>query len=160
MRKRIITTFVTAVAALAIVALPAGAGNSTPTGVRFSMLGGADPASRTILANTAFYVRHGFRTVAGDSSPQEIQQSSIKLSVNGAKQNGIIDQEFSATTPKVLTGKFSLFNFPNGLAPGTYVLTITFTFQGKDILTRDVTVYSLATCQYGTTDGLLCAPPS
>lgn len=158
MSKRIIVSLIAAIA-LAVGALPVGAGTSTPTGARFSMLGGPDPAVRTIQANTAFYVKHGFRTVAGDASPQEIQQSSVTLAVDGAKKNGTIIQEFSDTTPRVLTGKFSLFNFPNGLAPGTYVLTITFTFQGKDILTRDITVYSLVTCQYGTTDGLLCAPP-
>ena len=56
-------------------------------------------------------------------------------------------------------GKFSLFNFPNGLAPGTYTFTITFTFRGQDTLVRNTTIFALATCENGTVDGLQCAPP-
>jgi hypothetical protein len=153
--KRIIVSLV-AVLAAAVVVLPVGAGVSTPTGVRLSLLGGT---SRGILADTPFYVKHGFRTVAGDSSPQEIQQSSFTLSVDGVSQRGVIIQEFSDTTPRVLTGKFSLFNFPNGLPVGIYTFTIAFKFQGKVILTNDLTVYVQTSCQYGTFDNLQCSGP-
>jgi hypothetical protein len=113
---------------------------------------------RAILANTPFNVKHGF-VLDPESTPSEIQQSSIDLYVDGAKQRGTIIQEFSGTKPPTLTAKWSLFNFPNGLAPGTYVLRIAFGFRGQIVLTRDMTIYSLPSCVNGTTDGLLCAPP-
>ena len=155
--KRIIVS-IAAMLALAVTALPAGAGATDPTGVRLSLLGG-NSTERAIQANTAFYVKHGFRIVDGDSTPAEIQQSSVTVSVDGKKQSAVILQEFTDTKPKTLVGKFSLVNFPNGLAVGTHSMIVEFEFRGQVILTRNFTIYSLATCENGTVDGLLCAPP-
>jgi hypothetical protein len=151
--KRIIVSLAAALA-LATVAL---AGSTTPTGVRFSMLGGG--TDRAFQANTAFYVYHGFRTVAGDSSPQEIQQSSITLTADGVSQKGFIVQEFSDTKPRALTGKFYLFNFPTGLPVGHHTLTIEFIFKGEVQLARTYSIDSVDPCQYGTFDGLQCQGP-
>jgi hypothetical protein len=155
--KRIIVS-IAAMLALAVTALPAGAAATDPTGVKFSVLGGG--TERAILANTAFYVKHGFRIVDGDSTPAEIQQSSVTVSVDGVAQKAVILQEFTDTKPKTLVGKFSLVNFPNGLAVGTHSMTVAFGFRGEVILTRNFTLYSLATCEYGTFDGLQCSPPA
>jgi hypothetical protein len=88
----------------------------------------------------------------------DVQQSSITLYVDGVKQNGIIVQEFTTTKPPTLKEKWYQFNFPNGLAAGTYVFRIDFQIRGEVVLSRTVTVYA-QNCQYGTTNGLLCAPP-
>ena len=154
--KRIIVS-IAAMLALAVTALPAGAGATDPTGVKLSLLPGG--GGRAILANTAFHVKHGFRNIGGDATPAEIQQSSVKLAVDGVSYKGVILQEFTGTKPRVFSGKFSLFNFPDGLAEGTYVLTITFEFRGQVTLTTDTTIFSLPTCVNGTVDGLQCAPP-
>lgn len=150
--KRIIVSLAAALA-LATVALAA----TTPTGVRFSMLGGG--TDRAFQANTAFYVYHGFRTVDGDASPQEIQQSQITLTADGVSQKGSIVQEFTGEKPRVLSGKFYLFNFPTGLAVGHHTLTIEFWFKGENLLTRTYNIDSVDPCQYETFDGLQCSGP-
>jgi hypothetical protein len=163
MSKRITVSLIAALAILAAVA-SAGAGSSTPTGEKLGIsFGGTD--SRTILANTPFFVKGGFRVGDGDTT-SDVQQSQFTLSVDGVKQNGVIIQEFSDTTPRVLTGKFSLFNFPSGLPVGTYVFHIEYVIRGAVIQSRNVTIVSVASCQYGfatlndgTTSTLLCGPP-
>jgi hypothetical protein len=150
---------------LAVAALPAGAGPTDPTGARLNLLSSQEVSSRSILANVPFHVKHGFRTVAGDSSPQEIQTSLVSLAVDGVAQRGVVLQEFSDTKPRVLTGKFYLFNFPNGLPLNTtlqtpYVMVLKFTFKGEVTLTRTVNVYVMSDCEYGVqADGLQCQGP-
>jgi hypothetical protein len=155
MSKRIIVSLIAAIA-LAVGALPAGAGGVQPTGVRLSLLSGGP--DRAILANTPFNVKHGFFLDA-ESTPNDIQTSQIRLTVDGNSQNGYVIQEFSTTKPPTLISKQYLFNFKNGLPPGTYAFQIQFVFRGEVILTVDRTIYSLASCENGTTNGLLCAPP-
>ena len=160
MRKRIIITFIAALA-LSIGALPAGGATSPPPNPRITVFGGTQLA---ILADTTFYVYHGFRTVAGDSTPQEIMQTQFNLSLDGAKQKGTLVWEYSDTKPRVVTGKFTKYSFVGGLPVGTYVLDSEFIFQGKVVFTNSQTIYAVASCQYGTVTtgpgaGLYCAPP-
>jgi hypothetical protein len=151
---------------LAVAALPAGAGATDPTGPRLSLLGGGNPSARTILANVPFHVRHGFRNVNGDATPQELQSSQVALTVDGVSQRGVVIQEFTTTKPRTLDGKFSLFNFPNGLPLNVdvytpYVFVVTFTFKGEASLTQTVNVYVVEACQYGVqADGLQCQGPA
>src|SRR6476619_102078 len=99
---RIVATLIVALATL-VVAFPASAGNSTPTGVRLGLLGGF--TDRAILANTPFYVKQGFLVDDPNSgcnpcdSVSDVQQSQITLKVDGTKQNGTVIQEFSTTKP-------------------------------------------------------------
>ena len=166
--KRIIVSLAAALA-VAVVALPAGAGNSTPTGVRLPGLffGG----TQSIQANTAFYVSQKFVVddpASGcdpcDTAP-DVQQSSISLTVNGKAQNGSIILEFTDTKPRTLVSKTYLFNFPNGLPAGTYTFVLSFTIRGRDAGASPftTTIVAQAPCQYGTVAsgpgaGLLCAP--
>jgi hypothetical protein len=162
MSKRIIVSLIAAIA-LAVGALPAGAGTATPTGVRLGVLGGF--TERAILADTAFYIQQGFVVddPASGCNPCDtaidVQQSSFTVSVNGVRQQGFVIQTFSDTRPRTLVSKFYLYNFASGLPVGTYTLHIEFAIRGQVVLARDLTIYSLASCENGTTNGLLCAPP-
>jgi hypothetical protein len=182
MRKRIIVSLVAAVA-LAIGALPAGAGNpnAVPTGVGLPGLLHEGERTFAIQANTAFFVRHkfvvddpnaGYCGGAGQpvcDGPVDVQQSSITLTVNGKAQNGTITTTLTDTTPKKVYSKEYLFNFANGLAanadgsPARYVFVLTFTIRGVVVLRSTTNVDAVVSCQYGTVQsgqgaGLICAP--
>ena len=131
--------------------------------------------SRAILANTAFYSTQafvvddptaGYCGGAGQpacAGPVEIRQSSISLTVNGKRQSGNIVYTYTGTNAKDVESKANLFDFPNGLpgnadgSPLRYVFVFTFTLGGKVIGTYTHNVDVVASCQYGTTNGLLCA---
>jgi hypothetical protein len=176
MHKRIIVSIIAA-AALAIGALPAGASNSTPTGARLGSLfvGGG----RAILAGAPFYVTQSFVVddptagyCGGAGQPTcdtatDVQQSSISLTIDGKVQNGSIIQTRTDTKPSTLISKTYLFNFPNGLPVGTYVLSLSFTIRGQNVGTFNTTLDALASCQYGVKSsgppndgiGLYCLGP-
>jgi hypothetical protein len=160
--KRIIVSLIIAATALSVGVLSAGGATAPPPNPRISAFGGN--GSLTILADTTFYVYHGFRTVDGDSTPQEIMQSQFNLSVDGVKQKGTIVWEYSDTKPRVVTGKFYKYSFPSGLPVGTYLFYFEFLYQGKVVYTNTLTVTAVTSCQYGTVTsgpgtGLYCAPP-
>ncbi|MFL5944589.1 MAG: hypothetical protein ACJ74D_07635 [Gaiellaceae bacterium] len=153
--------FVVAVAAL-IVLPSAGAAspNSVPTGVK--LITTFCNCTATIQANTPFFVKHGF-IIDSTDTPADVQQSQVSLTVNGVSQKGAVVQTFSDTKPPTLTGKFYLFNFPNGLPVGTYTFVVTFTIRGQ--ASAFTSTVEAVNCPYGTiTSGtgtgtdLLCAP--
>ena len=181
MRKRIIAALAAALA-VAIVALPAGAGNpnATPTGIGLTGLLHTGDRTFSIQANTPFFVRNKFVVddpnagyCGGAGQPVcdtslDVQQSSITLTVNGKAQNAVITTTLTDTKPKSVYSKEYLFNFPSGLAanadgsPARYVFVETFTIRGQDVLVSPTNVDAVVTCQYGTIQsgqgaGLLCA---
>lgn len=89
----------------------------------------------------------------------DVQQSSFTVSLNGARRQRYVIQNFSDTKPRTLVSKFYLYNFPSGLPVGTYTLHIEFLTRGQVVLAGDLTIYSVGSCEFGTTNGLLCAPP-
>jgi hypothetical protein len=89
----------------------------------------------------------------------DVQKSSYSLYVNDVSQNGVVSQEFTTTKPATLVAKWYLFNFANGLPAGTYVFHLVPSIRSTVVGERTVTVYVVDSCQYGTTNGLFCAPP-
>jgi hypothetical protein len=174
MKKRIIAALVGSFALIAtLIVLPtAGAAFTPPTGTGVR-LGGIfrDGAERAILANTAFYVTQSFVVddpnagyCGGAGQPVcdtavDVQQSSISLTMDGKRQNGLIYYTYTDTKPRQVVAKAYLFNFPNGLPVGTHVMSITFTIRGANAGTFTQTLDALASCENGTIDGLQCAPP-
>jgi hypothetical protein len=171
--KRIIVSLI---AALAVLVPSAGAVNSTPTGYALPGLLHTGTRSLSILADTPFYFttkfvvddpNAGYCGGAGQpvcDTATDVQQSSISLTVDGKTQNGSITLTFTDTKPRTLISKAYLFNFASGLPVGTYTFVLTYTIRGQVVLVSTTTVYSLASCQYGTITsgqgaGILCAPP-
>lgn len=167
MKKRIVVSLI---AAVAVIVPSASAGSTTPTGSKLPFNFNRTNTSMAIQANTPFYVNGGFGVDDPSSgcnpcdTISDVQQSQVNLYVNGVSQKGTVIQQFSNTTPRTLTFKNFLFNFPSGLPVGSYVFRVEYFIRGAVTYTNTVTIDAVASCQYGTVTtnpgaGLLCAPP-
>jgi hypothetical protein len=170
-------TMIFAAAALAVGALPASAGNSTPTGSKLPINFNRSQSPITIQANTAFFIKGGFVVddpnggyCGGAGQPvcdtvSDVQQSQVDLFVDGKKQNGTTTQEFTDTKPPTLFAKWFLYNFPTGVpVGGPYQFRVDYTIRGTLGSSATTPIYAVATCPYGTITtnpgaGLICAPP-
>jgi hypothetical protein len=122
-------------AAILVVAAPATANNKPTTGSRIMLF--APPT--TFVANTPFYIEHGFICELGDAScigSQISAQSSFTLYVDDVLQRSTVDVDVAGGAIQ----KRYLTNFPNGLPAGAHTFIGVFDFAGAiSVLTVTVT---------------------
>ena len=126
---------VACVGAVLVLAIPATAHNTQPTGPRIGLF--VPPA--TFPANTPFHVEHGFSCALGDGGclgSQISSHSNFKLYVDSVLQPATVERtRFDGGLSKLY-----LTNFAAGLPAGTHTFVGVWSTNGAVTLTAEAVV--------------------